>query len=225
MNDLQRENEEEIQPTIQVKHLPLLLRPKQTCELFGIDLKALHKLETSGRVKAVRIGPKKVQRRYSPVAVAKALGVDLMAENYTLLAGTSFTKEPGDRLADSSSGVLTKTREMIQAELHGLHQSIGELVSSELAKATPRRRCKPKAGSPALRIHIKRLQRLPPIPHLDPALRARLVSALQRPDLKPTTRAKIEAALKQPETDAPRDFRQLLPRRPSPGLPHRGQAP
>ena len=40
----------EIQPTIQVKHLPLLLRPKQTCELFGIDLKALHKLETSGRV-------------------------------------------------------------------------------------------------------------------------------------------------------------------------------
>ena len=34
-----------------------------------------------------------------------------------------------------------------------------------------------------------------PIPHLDPALRARLVSALQRPDLKPTTRAKIEALL------------------------------
>ena len=58
-----------------------------------------------------------------------------MAENYTLLAGTSFTKELGDRLADSTSGVLTKTREMIQAELHGLHKSIGELVSSELAKA------------------------------------------------------------------------------------------
>jgi hypothetical protein len=67
--------------------------------------------------------------------VAKSLGVDLMAENYTLLGGTSFTKELGDRLANSSSGVLTKTREMIQAELHGLHQSIGELVSSELAKA------------------------------------------------------------------------------------------
>ena len=33
------------------------------------------------------------------------------------------------------------------------------------------------------------------IPHLDPALRARLVSALQRPDLKPTTRAKIESVL------------------------------
>ena len=60
MKDLQGENEMEIQPTIQVKHLPLLLRPKQTCELFGIDLKALHKLETSDRVKAVRIGPKKV---------------------------------------------------------------------------------------------------------------------------------------------------------------------
>jgi hypothetical protein len=135
MKEEQRKNEEEIQPTIQVKHLPLLLRPKQTCELFGIDLKALHKLETSGRVKAVRIGPKKVQRRYSPVAVAKALGVDLMAENYTLLAGTSFTKDLGDRLADSSSGVLTQTREMIQVELHALHQSIGELVRSELAAA------------------------------------------------------------------------------------------
>ena len=51
MKEEQRGNEEELQPTIQVKHLPLLLRPKQTCELFGIDLKALHKLETSGRVK------------------------------------------------------------------------------------------------------------------------------------------------------------------------------
>ena len=34
-----------------------------------------------------------------------------------------------------------------------------------------------------------------PVPHLDPAIRARLVSALQRPDLKPTTRAKIEVVL------------------------------
>ena len=33
--------------------------------------------------------------------------------------------------------------------------------------------------------------------HLDPALRARLQSALQRPNLKPATRAKIEAVLKQ----------------------------
>jgi predicted site-specific integrase-resolvase len=56
-----------------LKHLPLLLRPKQLCELFGINLKTLHRLETSGRVKAVRIGPRQVQRRYSPVAVAKSL--------------------------------------------------------------------------------------------------------------------------------------------------------
>ena len=135
MKDKERQNEAAIQPTIQLKHLPLLLRPKQLCELFGINLKTLHRLETSGRVKAVRIGPRQVQRRYSPVAVAKALGVDLMAENFTLLAGTNFTKELGDRLADSSEAVLTKTREKIQAELHGRHQSIGELVSSELAKA------------------------------------------------------------------------------------------
>ena len=93
----ERGTKEELQPTIQIKHLPLLLRPKQTCELFGIDLNALHKLETSGRVKAVRIGPKKVQRRYSPVAVAKALGVDLMAENYTLVAGMDFARELGER--------------------------------------------------------------------------------------------------------------------------------
>ena len=77
----------------------------------------------------------------------------------------------------------------------------------------------------ALRLHLKRFHAYRPIPHLDPALRARLQSALQRPDLKPTTRAKIEAVLKQAETDAPRDFRQLLPRRPSPGLSHSEQAP
>ncbi|MDP6736755.1 MAG: hypothetical protein QF732_09700 [Nitrospinaceae bacterium] len=51
------------------------------------------------------------------------------------------------------------------------------------------RRCPP--------LHPKRPHTYRPIPHLDPALRARLQSALQRPDLKPTTRAKIEAALKQ----------------------------
>ncbi len=135
MNDLQRENEEEIQPTIQVKHLPLLLRPKQTCELFGIDLKALHKLETSGRVKAVRIGPKKVQRRYSPVAVAKALGVNLMAENYTLVAGIDFAKELGDKLAESSDAVLAKTRQLVKEELQGLRQSVGETVRSEINAA------------------------------------------------------------------------------------------
>ena len=48
----------------------------------------------------------------------------------------------------------------------------------------------------ALRLHLKRPHAYRPIPHLDPAIRARLQSALQRPDLKPTTRAKIEAALK-----------------------------
>ncbi len=132
MKDLQGENEVQLQPTIQVKHLPLLLRPKQTCELFGIDLKALHKLETSGRVKAVRIGPKKVQRRYSPVAVAKALGVDLMAENYTLVAGMDFTRELGSKLADSSDAVLAKTRQLIKDELQGLRQSVGEIVRSEI---------------------------------------------------------------------------------------------
>ena len=50
---------------------------------------------------------------------------------------------------------------------------------------------------PAHRLHLNRPHAYHPIPHLDPALRARLQSALRRPDLKPTTRAKIEAALKQ----------------------------
>ena len=135
MKEEQRENEEELQPTIQVKHLPLLLRPNQTCELFGIDLKALHKLETSGRVMAIRIGPKKIQRRYSPVAVAKALGVDLMAENYTLVAGMDFTRELGGKLADSSDAVLAKTRQLVKEELQGLRQSVGEIVRNEINAA------------------------------------------------------------------------------------------
>ena len=51
------------------------------------------------------------------------------------------------------------------------------------------------ATDSALRLHIKPPHAYRPIPHLDPALRDRLQSALQRPDLKPTTRAKIEATL------------------------------
>jgi hypothetical protein len=60
-----------------------------------------------------------------------------------------------------------------------------------------KRRLRFTATDFALRLHLKRPHAYRPIPHLDPALRARLESALQRPDLKPTTRAKIEAALKQ----------------------------
>ena len=163
MKDLQGENEMEIQPTIQVKHLPMLLRPKQICELFGIDLKALHKLETSGRVKAVRIGPKKVQRRYSPVAVAKALGVDLMAENYTLVAGMDFTRELGCKLADSGDAVLSKTRQLIKDELQGLRQSVGEIVRSEINKALQntvgKRKPEPRSQEHLIRNYVP-----PPMP-------------------------------------------------------------
>ena len=163
MKDLQGENEVQLQPTIQVKHLPLLLRPKQTCELFGIDLKALHKLETSGRVKAIRIGPKKVQRRYSPVAVAKALGVDLMAENYTLVAGMDFARELGGKLADSSDAVFAKTRQLIKDELQGLRQSVGEIVRSEINKALQntvvKRKPEPRSQDHRIRNYVP-----PPMP-------------------------------------------------------------
>ena len=53
-----------------------------------------------------------------------------------------------------------------------------------------------KAANSALHLQVKRPHAYRPIEHLDPALRARLESALQRPDLKPTNRAKIEADLK-----------------------------
>ncbi len=163
MKNLQGENEVQLQPTIQVKHLPLLLRPKKTCELFGIDLKALHKLETSGRVKAIRIGPKKVQRRYSPVAVAKALGVDLMAENYTLVAGMDFARELGCKLADSSDAVLAKTRQLIKDELQGLRQSVGEIVRSEINNALQntvvKRKPEPRSQDHRIRNYVP-----PPMP-------------------------------------------------------------
>ena len=47
----------------------------------------------------------------------------------------------------------------------------------------------------SLHLNIKQPNHYRPIPHLDSALRARLQSALQRPDLKPATRAKIESLL------------------------------
>ena len=59
-----------------------------------------------------------------------------------------------------------------------------------------KRRIRYSTHGAALRLHVKRPHAYRPVPHLDPALRARLVSALQRPDLKPTTRSKIESALK-----------------------------
>ena len=62
--------------------------------------------------------------------------------------------------------------------------------------------------------------------YLAPSTLDRLNSTLQRPDISDDFRDQIQGILaKYPKNDAPRDFRQLLPRRPSPGLPHRGQAP
>ena len=58
-----------------------------------------------------------------------------------------------------------------------------------------KRRLRFTATDSALRLHLKRPHAYRPVPHLDPAIRARLQSALQRPDIKPTTRAKIEAVL------------------------------
>jgi hypothetical protein len=161
--ELKGECVDKAKATIQIKHLPLLLRPKQTCELFGIDLKALHKLETSGRVKAIRIGPMKVQRRYSPVAVAKALGVDLMAENYTLVAGMDFARELGGKLADSSDAVLAKTRQLIKDELQGLRQSVGEIVLSEINIALQNTVVKRKP-EPRPQEHLIRNYVPPPMP-------------------------------------------------------------
>ena len=163
MKDKERQNEAAIQPTIQMKELPLLLRPKQLCELFGINLKTLHKLETSGRVKAVRIGPRQVQRRYSPVAVAKSLGVDLMAENYTLVAGMDFARELGGKLADSSDAVLAKTRQLIKDELQGLRQSVGEIVRSEINNALQNTVVKRKP-EPRPQEHLIRNYVPPPMP-------------------------------------------------------------
>ena len=57
-----------------------------------------------------------------------------------------------------------------------------------------------KAADSALRLQVKQPHAFRAIPHLDPALHARLVSALQRPDLNPETRAKIEKIIKPSES-------------------------
>ena len=66
-----------------------------------------------------------------------------------------------------------------------------------------KRRIRYTATDSALRMHLNRPHAFHPIPHLDPALRDRLVSALQRSDLKPTTRAKIESLLGKNEPHHP----------------------
>ena len=57
-----------------------------------------------------------------------------------------------------------------------------------------------KAADSALHLQVRQPHAFRAIPHLDPALHARLISALQRPDLKPQTRAKIEKILKPNES-------------------------
>ena len=57
-----------------------------------------------------------------------------------------------------------------------------------------------KAADSALHLQVRQSHVFWAIPHLDLALHARLISALQRPDLKPQTRAKNETILKPNES-------------------------
>ena len=58
-----------------------------------------------------------------------------------------------------------------------------------------------KAADSALLLQVRLPHAFRAIPHLDPALQARLSSALQRPEIHPETRAKIEAVLNQSKND------------------------
>ena len=82
-----------------------------------------------------------------------------------------------------------------------------------------------KEADSALHLQVRQPHAFRAIPHLDPALQARLSSALLRPELNPNTRAKIEAVLNQSKNDEARDFRKLFERRSSLGLSHRGKSP
>ena len=68
------------------------------------------------------------------------------------------------------------------------------------ARLKGRLRCK-KAADSALHLQVRQPHAFRAIPQLDPALQARLSSALQRPEIHPETRAKIEAVLNQSKND------------------------
>ena len=57
-----------------------------------------------------------------------------------------------------------------------------------------------KAADSARHLQVRLPHAFRAIPHLNPALHARLTFALQRPDRKPQTRAKIEKILKPNES-------------------------
>ena len=82
-----------------------------------------------------------------------------------------------------------------------------------------------KAADAALQLQVRQPHAFRAIPHLDPALQARLRSVLLRPELNLNTRAKIEAVLNQSKNDETRDFRKLFERRSGPSLPNCGKAP
>ena len=58
-----------------------------------------------------------------------------------------------------------------------------------------------KAADSALHLQVRQPNAFRAIPHLDPALHARLNSSLQRSEIHPETRAKIEAVLNQSKND------------------------
>ena len=75
----------------------------------------------------------------------------------------------------------------------------GDPSMEPYARLKGRLRC--KAADSALHLQVRQPHAFRALPHLDPALQARLSSALQRPEIHPETRAKIEAVLNQSKND------------------------
>ena len=125
--------------------------PTRLRENAGNDSSHHVKMLASGcaclRVGTTAFGASELRRNrgdYSPVAVAKALGVDLMAENYTLVAGMDFAREVRNSIAEASEDVLGGTRALIQSQLEGLNSAVREIVRGELSRTLESKSARPK---------------------------------------------------------------------------------
>ena len=116
-----------------------------------------------------------------------------------LLGGTSALEVP----LEGNGKSLCSLRIRISDALKWLADQFRAGDAAMEPYALLKRRIRYSTHGDALRLHLKRPHAYHPIPHLDPAIRARLQSALQRPDLKPTTRAKIESLLGRNEPHHP----------------------
>ena len=124
--------------------LPLLMRQSELCRAFGLGVRELRALVSTGKVRAIKICK---YAKYNTIEVAAALGLEPPPTRATLLwdrelkqRNEAQVRDQLDHFKDELRGVLENHRSRVEQRLCVMTDQIGRLNTHEHGSAPARPR-------------------------------------------------------------------------------------